>query len=636
MGNILSYNNRLDYGRVLMPDDGWTTSWAIGTTYGLNLEVLMTVPLALFHGKYLSEKTDLCNLKADMLDALNKVRDRMFVFVHENNFSAKCRFSKLMSFLDQNIYNVRPERENSRFHPKIWLVRYERGEEYKYRLVAMSRNITTATDFDIAVKLDGHSKSNKGKANDALIGIMKYLVKHSANDEALKVIEKQIKEELPKVCFEAPSPFTKAVFGPHKFNDPDIKKSWSCPLCEQFKCEEFKCEQLMVISPFVDKDTLEMLRGRLKEGVQPVLVSRENELDKIVPSELEKWDCYQWNSVLEEAADYEEMESDEVMDPNISRSISLHAKIYIIKAKMKSQRCSQNNWFVGSTNCTNAGFERNVEALVHLASKDDATSVDSVFKSLEPLITKYAVKTQPDVANDDSEKMLREIVSYLSTLEIKTKLVDCGNKYSLTLYVDDEAPNGSKELLCKLHNDKVKVCISLFSTNGCWNPIQDKSCTFEVQCQELSPFVKVEVEYRGLTKEFLMKIPLEIPEERNALIMSEILDSEDKIMRYLMFCLDSNMDEGDLRIGSQVSRNSNAGGDENSMSEYSMPIYERLLLASSRKPQLLADIDKSIKQLENSCNSSLSKEFREFWSLFETFANAGLKKKRDNKTNFAR
>ena len=447
----------------------------------------------------------------------------------------------------------------------------------------------------------------------------------------MKVIEKQIEEELPKVCFEAPSPFTKAVFGPHNFNDSDIKKSWSCPLCKQFEYE-----QLMVISPFVDKDTLAMLRGRLKECAKPVLVSRENELDKIDSSELEKWDCYQWNSVLEEAADYEEKESDEVMDLNISRSISLHAKIYIIKAKMKSQRCSQNNWFVGSTNCTNAGFERNVEALVHLASKDDATSVDSVFESLEPLITKYAVKTQPDVANDDSEKMLREIVSYLSTLEIKTELVNCDNKYSLTLNVDDEALNGFKELLCKLHNDKVKVCISLFSTNGCWNPIQDKSCKFEVQCQELSPFVKVEVEYSGLTKEFLMKIPLEIPEERNALIMSEILDSEEKIMRYLMFCLDSNMDEGDLRIGSQVSRNSNAGGDESSMSEYSMPIYERLLLASSRKPQLLADIDKSIKQLENSCNSSLSKEFREFWSLFETFANAGLKKKRDNKTNFAR
>ena len=51
---LLEHNNRIDYGQSLMPDEGWTTSWAIGTTYSLDLEILMSVPLALFHGKYLS------------------------------------------------------------------------------------------------------------------------------------------------------------------------------------------------------------------------------------------------------------------------------------------------------------------------------------------------------------------------------------------------------------------------------------------------------------------------------------------------------------------------------------------------------------------------------------------------------
>ncbi len=93
---VLEYTNRIDYGRILMPDEGWQTSWAIGTTFSLDLEVLMGVPLALFHGKYLSETTDLRNLRTDMLDALDKVREKLFVFVHENNISAKRSYSMLI------------------------------------------------------------------------------------------------------------------------------------------------------------------------------------------------------------------------------------------------------------------------------------------------------------------------------------------------------------------------------------------------------------------------------------------------------------------------------------------------------------------------------------------------------------
>ena len=39
---VLEHTNRIDYGRILMPDEGWQTSWAIGTTYSLDLEVLMS------------------------------------------------------------------------------------------------------------------------------------------------------------------------------------------------------------------------------------------------------------------------------------------------------------------------------------------------------------------------------------------------------------------------------------------------------------------------------------------------------------------------------------------------------------------------------------------------------------------
>jgi hypothetical protein len=67
------------------------------------------------------------------------------------------------------------------------------------------------------------------------------------------------------------------------------------------------------------------------EGAEkkPILVSREYEMDALNPETLHKWDCYQWNSMLEEAADYEEYENDKINEETFGRSISLHAKIFI-------------------------------------------------------------------------------------------------------------------------------------------------------------------------------------------------------------------------------------------------------------------------------------------------------------------
>ena len=182
---VLSHNNRLDYGSSLIPEDGWETSWAIGTTYSLDLEVLMSVPLSLFHSKYLSESTNENNLRTDMLDSLNKVKDKMFVFVHENNITSRCGYSMLMGFLDQNIWNVPLDSPYQNFHPKVWLIRYTQkngngkpatGANFKYRLITMSRNITAATDFDIAVTMESYQTEIESAENSSLTIMMTELM----------------------------------------------------------------------------------------------------------------------------------------------------------------------------------------------------------------------------------------------------------------------------------------------------------------------------------------------------------------------------------------------------------------------------------------------------------------------------
>lgn len=41
-------NNRIDYGEQLIPPAGYELAHAIGTTYSLDLEALMVLPVALF------------------------------------------------------------------------------------------------------------------------------------------------------------------------------------------------------------------------------------------------------------------------------------------------------------------------------------------------------------------------------------------------------------------------------------------------------------------------------------------------------------------------------------------------------------------------------------------------------------
>ena len=618
---VLENNNRLDYGKSLMPDDGWETSWAIGTTYSLDLEVLLSVPLALFHAKYLSEMTNESNLRTDMLDALNKVHERMFVFVHENNITSKCGYSMLMGFLDQNIWNITLDSPNKNFHPKVWLIRYVRSsskDEYKYRLVTMSRNITSATDFDIAVSMDSYQTDKQHADNESLSAMMTALMERTNHKEAPRII-KQIKNELRHIKFIPPYPFNKkgktAMFCPHTF------QNFRSTL---LKDKEY--DDLMVISPFIDDTTLDMLSNRCRT-CRPKLVSREYEMDRCKPETLKKWDCYMWNSMLEEAGDYEEDETGN--DASISHSISLHAKIFIVKASYGGDWYKYNNWFIGSTNCTQAGLRSNYEAQVHLKSLEPGTSVDEVLETLlnpdAPLITAYSIKEQSsrNVEEDKKKQQNREILYELSHLQFSGTMQKCSDgKYVTIIQTDSVAWTDFWQKF-----PKVKIILTLFaSEDDRWNLKNEYKHSFTSQlCQQLSPFLRVNVRFpNNEEKEFLIKIPICIPDERHGRIISEILDCEEKFMRYLMFCLDADMDKEQQKIGKELPKHSlNSNGDV-SWKQYSLPIYEKLLLAASRNKPALRNVRDNVERLreakDKDGNSLLSNEFLKMWDLFAKYA----------------
>jgi hypothetical protein len=43
--------NRLDYGRLLIPPEGFTLRQAVATTYSVDLDTLLSIPIALYYAQ---------------------------------------------------------------------------------------------------------------------------------------------------------------------------------------------------------------------------------------------------------------------------------------------------------------------------------------------------------------------------------------------------------------------------------------------------------------------------------------------------------------------------------------------------------------------------------------------------------
>lgn len=143
-------------------------------------------------------------------------------------------------------------------------------------------------------------------------------------------------------------------------------------------------------------------------------------------------------------------------------------------------------------------------------------------------------------------------------------------------------------------------------------------------CQQLSSFLRVKISFRpDEEKNYLIQLPVQIPAERHSKIMSEILDSEEKLMRYLMFCLDDQMDKEQLNIGKHLRTVHFGDNDNSAWRDCSLPIYEKLLLATSRNRSALKNIRDNVEKLRKAKDINgkplLSKAFIDMWNLFAPY-----------------
>lgn len=602
--------NRIDYGEQLIPPEGYTLTRAIGTTYSLDLEAFMLLPVALYYASRLDSRVD--DLRCDVVEAITKASDKITVFFQKEQLKVPRKYHPLIAFCEKRIVPVRMPTAFQSFHPKVWIIRYDRKDETPiYRLLVTSRNLTFDRSWDMAFSSMGYVTDRQQPINKPLLDFIHYLYQSTG-----KSIEKEFLDDLALVKWEKPDGFNLMQFLPIGFNAPDA--AYTNPVTRT------KWDDLLIISPFVDQTTLNTVRSNC--AIDPFLLSTKDALDGIKEDVLDHFGCRQFYDHFEKAEFYEALEDDGI-EPQAQH---LHAKFFLGE---KGARCT---WYIGSANCTDPAQGRNIEFMVGLTTDNVAPyRVKDIYKQMtDPKKTEgitLFVDYDYDKRIDQAEKenldlIIRKLKYEIAAIPIYGYITASQKEKSYDLTIEMDAtdlklPDGWSFMVRPISESSrklVNVSTDSLFTSVVFNDLSET---------HLSPFVEC-VLHKGKEpmSRFLLLMEIDLPASRLSHIMSSIFDSQEKFMKYLAFLLTG--EENGILKDAPTKNGIRMPGDYIPGLTDGLPVFEKLLMACSRHPEKLKDVDNLINMLVKEEGEEADKgvkiitpEFEGFWDVFRKYFN---------------
>lgn len=364
---MLAPDDRIALIEALRPPAGYVLDHALATTFTLDLEAALSVPLA-FASHRLRDPED----QISVLEALRECADKVDVFCEAGAIGAPTSRSPLFAFLEPMIHPVHHPRHL--FHPKLWLVRYRHpgGDTVMMRLLVLTRNLTADRSWDLALCLDGVIGDGppEGAIPDVVEWALDHLVGPQLEPERLGRLgglldaARQTQWEPPEGVWDLRL-HTVGVGG----------NGAAFPLAGT---------RALVISPFVTAEGLQAVQAG-----QRVLISRPEELDRL-PDEGTA------------GIDLRVLDSSASLDDSGSALLSgLHAKAYVVEYGHRA-------WVtVGSPNATGPGLQSNIEFAVTLEGRKRQLGIDQFLgdAGLGKMLVPY--KRQPVTEHDETLEQLQ-------------------------------------------------------------------------------------------------------------------------------------------------------------------------------------------------------------------------------------
>lgn len=580
--------NRLDYGELLIPPTGYILKRAVATTYSLDLNTLLAIPVALFYSKPL--EGDYERDRLDVLDSISQASEYITIVCQKGKILSPKKFHKLFAFLEPCITEYKTIDAFSSFHPKVWIIRFEKDNEVIYRIVILTRNLTFDKCLDIAFCMDGGVKSVNKKENQPLVDFLKSIITHTD----IKNIETKFIEDLNRCEFDVIDEFNSFKFHPI---GPDNINPFTKP---QF-------DELLMISPFVQEKRLTDVTKNIVGKCS--LFSRKEEIFKLSDDIIEKIDCYNISDNVRNF-EYNNSVSEEVELPEI---YDLHAKLYIGKKEQNYK------WYLGSANLTNPSVNRNIEFMIELNSEKYKHSPTSIMKELlgnekeRGLFEPFNKTGINDYCLSQSvENQIRRIEHDIVNSEITGKAeINEHGSYSLHLEID---------LQKCIRYEEFEITISpiFLNQSDILKPKFINTFLYEnIKETTLSPFISFKITYNNETvRSFVLKASIDLPNGRIGRILIEIIDSKEKFIHYLKFLL-SESGYSDMNYFDEVdTKNKNKG---NGSTLHNFPIYEQMLRIISSNPDKMKSIDRLVERIKNNNTGQqiIPEDFDELWSTFK-------------------
>ena len=493
---------------LLRPPAGYRINQIVLTSYSLDLDVLLSLPLAvLAHSD--RGVDELLEDPMLVIEALREAGSRLHVFVDEGGIAVPHSNRALYTLLETCVHPVRAPGGGA-FHPKVWLVRFvDDDQQPLIRVAVSSRNLTFDRSWDVALTSEAAPEARRAKESRPLAELVRALPGMAVRGIESDVAEMLtgLAEEVDRVSFSAPEKFSGAVKFEVMGPSGKVHAPWK---------PAQSGSTLLAMAPFANRTGLDALAASATG--ERILISRPEELDEMAEEALADWQQVQ---VLSEAA------LDEPDDAG-SRPADLHAKLIALEHGRKV------TWHVGSANLTAAALTgRNVEVMATVTGPRGNRGSGKGFgihrfqeSGFLNLCEPYRRTERPpeDEALKAGKQLLEQAEAALLRADLQVQCRAEGDEWRWSLAGQIEVPPG-------VNASCWPVSLSTDNARQLVLP-----CQWTLPISRLTAFVafrlKVDADVDDLR--LVLKLPVDgMPEGRIAHVLRTLIDSPEKFLKFL-------------------------------------------------------------------------------------------------------
>ncbi len=588
---MLDPNTRNLYTSLLTPPPGFVLDQALATTYSLDIQTMLTIPV---HLSLLGAERHEDGIA--VYEAVRRTMDRVTVYLQRGQIHAPQQGNSLYGLLEPCMVEVEPPGAGV-FHPKLWLLRFQPGEgideEPRLRLAVLSRNVTDDRCWDLALQLEGRIGSVRCEVNKPLAQLIRALPRLACVD-----VEAAREAQAPELA-------QNVMYCDFELPDGAETIEFAVPGLQRGRWGPEPSDRLAVISPFCSTEALTELAA---SSTKPVaLISRPEALEEIGS---EARDVFAGQYVLHEAAESEDNEGETRRDTH-----GLHAKAWI------AEQGPRTAITLGSANTTNAALvaQHNLELLVTLEGPrrklggiGDLLGDEGLGAVLQP----WAAGEQGIVENETAvaaQRRLQQsrVVIARSGLQVACEPGETEGRWCLMLH-------GGVDLLASVRVRVWPVSRPPSDAVG-FDPGAGVTELARVGPAHLTGVVAFELTDPDAEEalRFALNLPVDgLPaDEREAAILRAVIGNREGFLRYLMLLL-----AGDDVGASGFMRTAGAGsGRWRTGSMDDLPLLEELTRCYSREPERLRDVAGIIERLRERTGTAdvIPAEFDALWKVYQ-------------------